>query len=85
MSGTALEWHVSFGVQHPREPHPTYSKADGNGYITILADNYDQARDFAYNLLGTKWALLYEPGSPMEARYWPLGEIERFDATAVHP
>ena len=78
----ALEYRVTFGQKYPREPHPTFGKAHRDGWVTIVAADYDTARACVTGWLGTAWCDMYGPESwPQVAHYFPLGELHRIDAS----
>jgi hypothetical protein len=72
------EFYVTFGAQYPREPHPAFPEAHHDGWVTIVADNYLDARDIAFRELRRHWAFIYTPGELNES-WFPLGELARFD------
>lgn len=80
------EYFVTFGSQYtPRnERHPNYDKAHRDGWVTIVADSYDQARDEVVRRLGVRWSMLYGADG-FEPEYFPLGELDRWDAAAPPP
>lgn len=77
------DWKISFGVRYPKEKHPRYAKANGRGYVVIEAGDSDEARRAALVLFGADWSRIYPPGDVMFPKWWPLGELDRFNATDV--
>lgn len=64
--------YVTFGFQYPREPHPL-PFADGDGYMTITAQDYATARATAFAITQGKFAFDYE--TPPKYEHAPLGEL----------
>lgn len=80
------EYRLTFGHRFAREPHPTFPAAHPDGWVTIIADTWEQARRFAFDHFGQSWAFLYTEeefgadGSwtqPMDVVF-PRGELGRF-------
>ena len=72
------EYRVTFGQQYPREPHPSFGRANRDGWVTIVAGDYDEARAAAVAWLGTAWCDIYSPFSwALVAHHFPLGELHR--------
>jgi len=73
------EYRVTFGQQYPREDHPRLPQiAHHDGWLTIIADTYDDARDLTLRLCGQHWSMLYDSTehAGMDLLY-PLGELLR--------
>ena len=83
------EFRVTFGQQygHEDEPvHPRFYWAHRDGWVTIVADDYNHAREVAVALLGTAWSELYSWDSdPLTNDLFPLGEILRVIAPTRGP
>lgn len=75
------EFYVTFGGKYAREAHPRLSVAHPDGWVTIEADDYEQARAATVALLGTAWCWLHD--TPRDPEWFPAGELARFDATKV--
>lgn len=71
------EFRFTFGQRYRREVHPCLAEAHPDGWMTVEAEDYDQAREIAVSELGADWAFQYEePFDEQEwARLYPLGEI----------
>jgi len=80
------DFPITFGQQYGSaiygaDPHPVldiYQAKDG--YLIVEADTRQEAREKAFNALGTAWAFDYEKVEDLdpEKRGWyPLGEIAR--------
>lgn len=69
------EYYVTFGSQYAYQPHPTLDWVNPNGYLTIVADSYNEAREYAFALTDGIFAFIY--ASPLESRHFPLGELKR--------
>ena len=52
------KFYLTVGQKYKIEPHPQGLHPDG--YAVINADNYDEARQKAFNNFGTTWANIYE-------------------------
>jgi len=78
------DYQVTF---YPRQDrHPRFSLAAGDGWVTIEALDYDDARQLAVQLLGTAWCDCYSPSSWADARAaYPAGAtaLARFTTLAA--
>lgn len=79
-------FYFTFGQKCTHETHPNYPKAHPNGWVTIVADSYEAAREKSKDIFGLKGGLLqfafqYDD-SDFKPQYFPIGEIERFEVTA---
>ena len=65
--------------------HPNYPKAHPDGWVTIMADDYYAARMKSVEVFGkgpkgdVLFAFQYSEHD-FQAKYYPLGEIERIEA-----
>ncbi|HST84635.1 MAG TPA: hypothetical protein VLL08_23055 [Kineosporiaceae bacterium] len=73
------EFKLTFGIRYRHEEHPLFPAAHPDGYVTVLAPTYEDARDVVINRLGRQWAFLYMPGD-LNEKYCPRGEIDRWTA-----
>lgn len=94
------EFRLTFGVQYAREPHPVNEIAHPDGWVTIIADDYEDARWLAFREFGRCWSGLYTLDDfvrnvdPLTGRpyahpvpvdqLYPLGELARFTADGSH-
>lgn len=73
------EFYLTFGVQYPREPHPTWSGADKNGWVKIIARDEPAARQLAIAHFRQHWSMLYPADhfdeEENKLRYYPLGQL----------
>lgn len=73
------EYRITFGQQYPREPHPRLPDiAHHDGWLTIIANDEDAARELAFQIAGEHWSMIYRP-TPADD-FWgifPLGELLR--------
>ncbi len=54
---------------HPKGLHP-------DGYVVINADNYDNAREKAFNNFGVHWSNIFEESDFIgDLGLYPLGEL----------
>lgn len=75
------EYFVTFGSQYnpKQERHPYLDVAHRDGWVTVVAETYDQARAEVERRLGTRWSMLYGADG-FEPDYFPLGELARWNA-----
>ena len=52
-------YHLTFGVQYLREPHPLGASSNPNGWIEVHAPDELAARKQVVELIGDKWSMLY--------------------------
>ena len=86
-------FYLTFGQKYAEEPHPKFALAHPNGYVRIQAENYEQAREFAFREFGPYWAFLYDEEDfaenlDMQTSHYPGGRIGDFKAgpaLAPHP
>lgn len=87
-----MSFFLTFGVQYKRrpptswdgygEPHPLHpDQIDGNGFVRVESDDYEQARLLAVQHFGTAWAFLND--GPPAALYAPLGELGVIDPAGL--
>lgn len=75
-------FYFTFGQRYRREEHPSYPLAHPDGYVTIVANNWEAARQKAVELFTAKEGLLFSmqyDDSNFNDEYYPRGEIERFE------
>lgn len=72
------EFAVTFGSQYnPRqEVHPHWTRADRDGWLTVIAEDEGAARALAMQLIGSRWSNIYPLGE-QDASFYPLGELGR--------
>lgn len=68
-------FYFTFGQKYSYEQHPTYEKATPNGWVRIVADSYEKARDKAFDLFGEHFSMQYTEQT-WDPRFFPAGEIE---------
>lgn len=68
------DFFVTFGMQYPREQHPSWPYAHHDGWLRVEAPSYDAARGLVVARLGTAWSMLYT-ASEHEPEYYPRGEL----------
>lgn len=82
MSADLKEFLVTFGQKYHREPHPKVKYADPDGWLSIMAYDYDQAREMAFQELGPSWSFIYERGvNKLDESHFPLGQLHQIVAT----
>lgn len=69
-------YYFTFGQKYAQESHPRYERAHPSGWVRIVAESYEAARNYAITeLFGTYFATQYtEKGWRPE--FFPGGEIE---------
>jgi len=75
-------FYFTFGQRYAREEHPSYPLAHPNGWVTIVAKDWETARRKAEELFTHDGQLLFShdyDDSNFESEYFPMGEIERFE------
>lgn len=70
------EFKVTFGPIYRNKQHPKVGWAHPDGYMTVVAENEDEARIKIHDLLGEHWAFIF-PTDKMEDKFFPLGELYR--------
>jgi hypothetical protein len=73
----AVTWYLTFGVQYAREPHPAGDWITPDGWVTIVAPSYEEARRVVVGLFGQAWSDLY--GIEFGHDYFPRGELLRIE------
>lgn len=74
-------YHVTFGQQYPREPHPTFPAAHRDGWVDVVACDLVRAREIAFQALGVKWSEMYPDDDQWRQDrrlYYPLGCLATF-------
>lgn len=68
------KFNVTFGLKYSREPHPKLGIIHPNGYVSIIAEDEESAREEIFRLIGESWGFMYPEGKITPALY-PLGEL----------
>lgn len=80
-------FYLTFGVQYPEVPHPRWAGADKDGWVKILALDYDDARNVAVSHFGPHWSMLYPaahfPEEYHKRRYYPKGQLALLTAEGM--
>lgn len=74
---------VTFGTKYNHEAHPTLGLVCPDGYITILADSYEEARETVNGILGDAFAFMYDEEHWPEERFVPMGELLEFSSDEI--
>lgn len=74
-------YYVTFGVQYAQEIHPSWGGFHPDGWLRVVAEDYQVARAVVTGLLGSKWAFMYEE-SDFDSSYHPRGELMRITVPA---
>lgn len=72
-------YYFTFGQQYRDEPHPSYPKANPNGWVRIVAEDWEKARIKAFDLFGASFSFQYSEHG-FDPKYFPMGEIECIQA-----
>ncbi len=72
----AAEFRLTFGVKYQHDPHPRGAWITAEGWITIVAPSYEEARRVAVDLFGRWWSDLYGPET-FDPIWFPAGELLR--------
>lgn len=75
------KFYLTFGQIYAREQHPRMVEAHPDGYVVIMACNYDHAREMAFNALGPAWSMIYDETEFNNMSLYPRGPIARLVAT----
>jgi len=67
-------YFVTFGLKYAREAHPKLGIVDPNGYVKIVAESEDRARQIAHEYMGQYFASIY-PEDHFNHHYHPLGQM----------
>lgn len=70
------KFYITFGQQYAREPHPKVKYAHPDGWLTVEADNHEQARKKAFEEVGLHFATSYSEDD-FEPDWFPRGELHR--------
>jgi hypothetical protein len=73
------EYVITFGQKYRREPHPTFPAAHPDGYVTVVAEDFEDCRRQTLAVLGRAWAFDYAPGELDVEKWAPLGELGRIE------
>lgn len=77
------EFMATFGVRYRTEQHPSGLPVDPDGYVLILADDYDEAVDLMQSEYGQAYAFIY-PDTNFKPEYHPKGVIRVLDGITPH-
>jgi hypothetical protein len=69
-------FYLTFGVGYARRPHPRGSWVHPDGWVTIVAPSYIEARHVVVDLFGICWSDLYD-AETFDASFYPRGELLR--------
>jgi len=65
MSKNTQSYYLTFGQSSPAR----------NGWVRVMARDYDHAREIVIRAYEQKWSMLYE-ASEFNTEYFPAGEID---------
>jgi hypothetical protein len=75
-----IEYRLTFGQRYRTEIHHYFEGAHPDGWVTILARDYDHARAIAVAALAQQWSDL-RPATDEDAALYPRGELLRLDGS----
>jgi hypothetical protein len=75
------EFMVTFGQRYAHEIHPRFGDAHPDGWVTVEAADYGQARARVIGWLGREWSWLYT-ADDFQPEFFPRGELHRITAVA---
>lgn len=67
-------FYFTFGYKYHHEPHPSGRKCNPDGYIAVVAEDSDSARDKMFAAYGKYWAMMYDTKPDLNT--FPYGEID---------
>lgn len=67
-------YYVTFGQKYHREPHPDFPRANPDGWLRVIAEDYESARKIVTERMGPAWAFMYTEDD-FKPEYHPLGEL----------
>lgn len=67
-------YYVTFGVKYQHEKHPHWAGAHPDGWLEVIAEDYDTARDLVARYVGNVFAFMYE-ADRFERKWHPLGRL----------
>lgn len=86
-------WYLTIGVQYSHEPHPLDIHPDG--YVVVEADDELKGREMVFELMGTKWSMLYDEDEFFSevytyeglrtADYFPRGQLGTIRSSQYFP
>lgn len=59
-----MKFYLTFGQNSPFK----------NGWVSVFAPSYEDARKLIFQIFSKKWAMLYEEGD-FQSDYFPEGEL----------
>jgi hypothetical protein len=79
---------ATFGARYAQETHPAWGFVHPDGYVRITAPDYEVARAWLIEAIGTAWSDLMDDdaytGAEL-ARWYPRGNLALFDITKTAP
>ena len=82
-----MKFYLTFGVQYPGVPHPTWAGADKDGWVTIEARDYDAALELANAHFGRHYSQVipanHFPEEFNKRKYFPKGQLALLTADGM--
>lgn len=75
-SSPAYEFRLTFPIRFERDPHPAGLWVHPDGWVTVIAPSYIEARRICMDLFGPAWSDLITLTN-FDAAYYPRGELLR--------
>lgn len=72
--GPFEEFYLTFGQRWRTEQHPTYDRATPDGWVTIVARDFEEAREGGFLRFGENFAMIYAKAD-FQPDEFPLGEL----------
>jgi hypothetical protein len=71
-----MNFYLTFGQKYHYESHPTVciKPINPDGYVKIVASDYQKAREKAFEVFGTFWSFLYDE-KDFKFKFFPRGEL----------
>lgn len=67
-------YYVTFGIKYRYEKHPHWPGAHPDGWLEVIAEDYDAARALVGQYIGNVFAFMYE-ADRFERKWHPLGRL----------
>lgn len=64
------QFYMTVGQKYARERHP--HDLDPDGWVLIIAETLDEAREKAFDTYGNDWSMVYEE-EDFDSMFYPMG------------
>jgi hypothetical protein len=79
---TMKHFYVTFGVKYAHETHPHWPAAHPDGWLEVIAPDYDTARALVHSYIGNVFAFMYE-ADRFDRKWHPRGRLATISADGV--